>query len=361
MITQTLAIFYDAYRQINARKMFWVVLGLSLLVVAAMACVGFGPGGLSILWWDVSSASEFSTQHMSAPAFYKYYVVQAVGVDIWLSWVACILALISTAGIYPDFLSSGSIDLSLSKPIGRVRLFLTQYVAGLLFVTLQVAVFSIGSFFVVGFRAGSWDPKMLLAIPLVVCFFSYLFSVCALMGVLTRSTLASLLVTMLFWFLLWGLHTAETGFGNFAVMQEHQVELIERDLAERKTRPPESQAATSQPWRDPDGNNVTRLPRTIEDHEKDLAGKRETIASLREVQDILVIVKTFLPKTTETVQLIQRAVVKADELPNQDGGLGRKIVAEQESRSVAWIVGTSLGFEAVILAIGAWFFRRRDF
>ena len=36
-MTQTLAIFYDAYRCLNAKKMFWIVLGLSLLVVACIA------------------------------------------------------------------------------------------------------------------------------------------------------------------------------------------------------------------------------------------------------------------------------------------------------------------------------------
>ncbi len=393
MITQTLAIFYDAYRRINARKMFWIVLALSLVVVIAMACVGFDADGLSILWWNLTSASEFSTQHMSAPAFYKFYLLQTIGIDIWLSWVACILAIISTAGIFPDFLSGGSIDLSLSKPIGRVRLFLTQYVAGLLFVTLQVAVFSVGSFLVIGFRADSWDPKILMAIPLVVCFFSYLFSVCALLGVVTKSTLASLLLTLLFWFLLWGLHSTESSFGTLAIMEGQRVEQLEQEIAEsnallvesqpatnrgeedrdrehtREAPRSESQPATNRAAKDPDRRHVIEFDLTMEDQKerlarqkRELAAKRKTIEWMREAQDILVKVKTFLPKTTETVQLLQRVLVEANELPFEGNkGPEQRIVAEQRSRSVGWIVGTSLGFEAVILAIGAWFFRRRDF
>ena len=34
---------------------------------------------------------------------------------------------------------------------------------------------------------------------------------------------------------------------------------------------------------------------------------------------------------------------------------------EYASRSVWWVVGTSLGFVGFTLGIGAWYFRRRDF
>ena len=40
VLTQTGAIFYDAYRELNARKMFWISLGISLLVVACFALIG---------------------------------------------------------------------------------------------------------------------------------------------------------------------------------------------------------------------------------------------------------------------------------------------------------------------------------
>ena len=34
---------------------------------------------------------------------------------------------------------------------------------------------------------------------------------------------------------------------------------------------------------------------------------------------------------------------------------------EMARRPVWWVVGTSLVFEAAILGIGAWYFRRRDY
>ena len=40
---------------------------------------------------------------------------------------------------------------------------------------------------------------------------------------------------------------------------------------------------------------------------------------------------------------------------------GRSLMKEIRSRSVWWVVGTSLGFEAVVLALAAWIFSRRDY
>jgi ABC-type transport system involved in multi-copper enzyme maturation permease subunit len=366
MMTQTLAIFYDSYRRLNARKIFWIVLLLSVLVVASIGCVGFGPEGISILGWHVSS--EPNSDLISPPVFYKLFLFQKVGIDFWLSWVACILAVISTAGIFPDFLSSGSIDLALSKPIGRARLFLTQYAAGLLFVTIQVTLFSLVSYVVIGARAGSWDASVFMAVPLVVCFFSYLFSVCALLGVLTRSTLTALLVTLLFWFILFSLHSVETVVGATAIVTEQGVEKLERKIAEHKTEPTSQpdQAQTAPARDEPTGNMHGRDSEEFGDDlpamEQSLTGMRGEIESMRKAQRILVRIKTFLPKTAETVQLLQRCLIDADTLPMDDNNeIGRRIVAEQEERSVAWIVGTSLCFEAVMLALGVWVFRRRDF
>ena len=366
MMRQTLAIFYDSYRRLNARKMFWIVLFLSVLVVGSIGCMGFGPDGISIMGWHVSS--EPNSDQIPPAVFYKFFLFQKLGIDIWLSWAACILAVISTAGIFPDFLSSGSIDLSLSKPIGRTRLFLTQYAAGLLFVTIQVTLFSLVSYLVIGARAGSWDASVFMAVPLVVCFFSYLFSVCTLMGVLTRSTLAALLVTLLFWFILFSLHSAESGVGAMAIMTEQRVEQLELEIAEHQDSP------TSQPARDRAAPTRDEPPRnpddpSFEDFGDDLPGMkqrltdmRSEIESMRNIQRILVRVKTFLPKTTETIQLLQRCLIDVDALPMDDNNkIGRRIVAEQEERSVSWIVGTSLCFEAVMLALGVWVFRRRDF
>jgi len=352
-MSQTLAIFYDAYRGLRARKMFWIVLILSFLVVACFACLGVSDKGLTLLTWDLHVGP--TATEMPPGVLYKF-MFAGFGVDFWLTWIATILALISTAGIFPSFIAKGAIDLVVSRPISRLRLFLTQYAAGLLFVTLQITAFSAASFLVIGLRGGLWEPGLFLAVPLVVCFFSYLFSVCVLLGLLTRSTVAALLLTLLFWFLVFSVHSAETGLLAVETMAEHERHTARETVVEahQGTRPSRTPAA-SQP-------NVPTLGGDESDQDK-------TIRYLNTAHRIIYGVKSALPKTTETIDLLKRALISTAELPKAEDGSARdghmqaaeKVGRELRSRSPWWIVGTSLAFEAVILALASWVFCRRDF
>ena len=268
------------------------------------------------------------------------------------------MALISTAGIFPDLLTSGSIDLYVSKPISRLRLFVTEYVAGLLFVALQVAVFSVACFLVIGLRGGVWEPGLFLAVPLVVCFFSYLFSVCVLLGVVTRSTVAALLLTFLFWFFVWAVGATENTLLMFKTMQEKgvdfaavQAEARENNLKEHDSKDhPESSTSLDQPQKaETDGSDQS--------HVLDIAHR------------IVYGVKTVLPKTTETISVLERSLVELAKLPHQSKGpqSDRMQAAQLEvieiihGRSIAWVVGTSLLFEFFVLLLAAWRFCRRDY
>ena len=236
MMRQTIALFVDAYRELNAKKLFWITMGISVLVVGAVAAVGINPKGITLLWWTIDTPIA-NTKRMTLATFYRF-VYATVAIPIWLTWGATILALISTSSIIPDFVSGGAIELSLSKPIRRLRLILTKYCAALTFVALQVFVFSLACFVVIGIRGSSWDPSLLLAVPIVLLFFSYLYCVCALVGLLTRSTIAAVLLTILFWFIVWGAHTTEQMFLYFRLgnemKQEKIASLIEKLQAQRK-------------------------------------------------------------------------------------------------------------------------------
>ncbi|HEV8293146.1 MAG TPA: hypothetical protein VGP94_14520, partial [Tepidisphaeraceae bacterium] len=200
MITQTLAIFADAYRELNAKKLFWIVLSLSGFAMLAFA--GFKADDQALYYFGF----KFPNWGIPPRAMYKSIFTGFV-IGMWLTWAATIIALMSTASIFPDLISGGSIDLFLSKPISRIRLFFTKYFSGLLFVILQVSVVCTMGYFALGIRAGSWNVKIFWGIPIVVCFFSYLFSICVLLGVVTRSAFAALPLTVLFWLTCWGVST----------------------------------------------------------------------------------------------------------------------------------------------------------
>lgn len=348
-MTQTLAIFYAAYRNLNSRKLFWISIVISGLVVAAFAMVGINERGIKILTWQIDT--DFNTHVVSRASFYKTIFVEG-GVRYWLAWIATLLALISTAGIFPDLITGGAVDLYVSKPISRLRLFLTEYVAGLLFVTLQVAVFCLASFLVLGLRGGVWEPGLFVAVPFVVCLFSYLFSVCVLLGVLTRSTVAALLLTLLFWFSVFSVSWGEQMLLVFSKFQQQGVDL---------TDPVESQKLTAK----------MREARKIEgpaQQAEELPEPKEESGALATAHRVFYAVKTVLPKTSDTVDLLMRTLVRTTDLQDRSSipdaqvrAAQRAIVAELTSRSPWWIVGTSLVFEAVALSLAALVFCRRDF
>lgn len=409
-MTQTFALLLDAYRELNAKKLFWIVLLLSGIIVAAMACIGINERGVTVMWWTLDVAF-INTKVLSKPTFYKSFLFIPLGMQIWLSWAASILALISTASLIPDFISSGSIELSLSKPIGRLRLFLTKYVTGLLFVALQVAVFSVGAFIVIGVRGESWEPKVFIAVPLVLAVFSYLYSFCALAGLITRSTIASLLLTGLLWVVIFLVHLGETGIVlQLKISQQVRIERLEhavsvelpKRIAEQEEKakdPPEPNVTGDSPEAEKARKEfdqakrlstrakerVEKLTKDLEDDRKRLDEEKEKQPTIDTIHRWFYAAKTILPKTSETLGLLEREIVSISDLQgmrdaqrenqrerirvsdeDRDLNIEPQGVAERmedvlRSRSVWWVVGTSLAFEAAVLGIASWIFCRRDF
>src|SRR5205814_9504547 len=115
------------------------------------------------------------------------------------------------------------------------------------FVTLQVGLFTTACFFVLGFRGGVWLWGLFLTVPIMVCFFSYLFSICALLGILTRSTLAALLLTMLVWFGVYIIHTTEASLLFFQMRSQEEATMYDRQIValEKKIARLESAATTN--------------------------------------------------------------------------------------------------------------------
>ena len=406
MITQTLAIFLDAYRELNSRKLFWITMALSGLVVLVYAAIGIDKNGVSFLWFRLGFI-EITSEQMPPELLYKQIFMQ-LGLGLWLTWIATILALISTAGIVPDMITGGSIEMLLSKPISRMRLFLTKYAAGLLFATLQVGVFSVACLLVIGIRGGVWEFKLLLAIPLVIAFFSYLFSFCALVGLLTRSTIAALLLTILFWFMLFILNSGDAVLVSLKAQLDLKHEALTRQVEQVRTStgklilrkkeksgeevskdyvPTDEEIAKFNPW-------FT----TLVDKRDDAA---ESLKKLKPWSKSLFAVKTMLPKTNETILLLERSLYSIQDLKSAQARIEEKnpdqtapksehtaesnntkntddakrsatVNVDQRdvklktqeayrSRSAWWILGTSFAYEAFLLLLSTILFSRRDF
>jgi ABC-type transport system involved in multi-copper enzyme maturation permease subunit len=383
-MTALRAMLVDTYRELASRRLFWLSLALSALVVLSFALVGLNERGMTVLGYTLEIPFLNSTV-LQKSEFYKL-AFYTLGVRFWLAWLACLLALVSSAGLFPELVSSGTVETLLARPVPRHRLYLFKFLGGIVFTALQVTVFCVASFVVIGLRGGAWEPGIFLAVPMVTLLYSYLFSVCALIGTVTRSGIAALLLTVLVWGFLFTLGTSEQLVNGIRIAKTQEVAAIDRLIERRRERQAQACQAIAR---------VTGVPALCTEPDTgeldtERTANQDALGTLTTAHRILFAAKTLLPKTDETTDLVQRWMVQAANLgdvaddepeetpkpaPRRRRGPGSNfgtvrakesavlaaIAEDQRSRGVPWIVGTSLLFEAVVLAWGCRVFSRRDF
>jgi len=378
ILMQTKAMFIDAYRELNAKKLFWITMMLTVVFSLALATIGIDESGVSFLWFKIGFL-PLNTDIITAKQFYLA-AFSYLGIGIWLTWIATILAIISTSGIIPDLVTEGVIECMLAKPISRVRLFLTKYSTGLMFVALQVAAFSVVSMLVIWIRGGYLEPRILLAIPIVVCFYSFLYSVTAFIGLISKSTMTAMLITGLFWGMIFVINLGE----NIVITFEESTRLYvqereERiDLARSNTiKLLERQNPADEEY-EPSEDEILKMNPFLTNFQIELENDRKDLRTLGVWSSSIFAVKTILPKTAETIDLLNRNLIADDALmgdesedepiidPQSDididqSELNRNVTERFRERSITWILGTSFLFEGVLLGLCCWIFARRDF
>lgn len=121
----------------------------------------------------------------------------------WIAGLAgMIVAVIVTAGFIPNMLRKGTIDLLLVKPISRPSLLVYKYLGGLAFILINALFLISVTWIVFGFTTGIWSPWYLASILSLTFYFAILYSFSVYVGVTTRSTLATILVTVGLWIFL---------------------------------------------------------------------------------------------------------------------------------------------------------------
>jgi ABC-type transport system involved in multi-copper enzyme maturation permease subunit len=134
-------------------------------------------------------------------------IVNGIGAAVTL-----ILSVVITSFFIPNLLRKGSVDLIISKPVGRAQLLVYKYIGGLTFIFLLSIVSIGGVWLVLAIRSGLWDPSFLLVIPILTFTFAILYSISTVVAVFTRSAIASILVTLGFMFLLYIIGGAKSFF-----------------------------------------------------------------------------------------------------------------------------------------------------
>src|SRR5262249_56322042 len=86
-----------------------------------------------------------------------------------------------------------------AKPVPRWSLLAGKYLGVIVFVAFQALVFVGAVWLALAVRTGVWDMTCFLAVPVLLLHFAVFFSFSVLLAVTTRSTVACVFGSLLFW------------------------------------------------------------------------------------------------------------------------------------------------------------------
>jgi ABC-type transport system involved in multi-copper enzyme maturation permease subunit len=253
------------------------------------------------------------------------YLMQKWLVNNIGGWVALAVSVIITAGFIPNMLAKGSLDLLASKPIGRSTLLVYKYIGGLTFMFLLTAFTVLGVWVAIGVRSGIWSTNFLAIIPILTLYFAVLYAVSTLAAVLTRNTLVAILLTGLAWGVFYGI-----GLVNDKIASHTATEQPEPDNRRGRNQP--------QPPRDPDAPLWGFIPKSV--------------------FPVFTTLHAVTPRTFDLDSRLGRLIA--------EGVLTRNELKEagyDKPPRETWggMIGVSLGFIAVMLALACWRFGTRDY
>jgi ABC-type transport system involved in multi-copper enzyme maturation permease subunit len=270
--------------------------------------------------------------------------------------------------------AEGAIDLTLARPISRLKLYALKILGALLFMLLQVTISVLIAWLLMGLRFGIWFHGALWAIPLLTLQFLYVYAVCALVGLWTRSPLASLLITLVFW-----------GVVSLVQFTSNQVD---SNIAESRTFLArfETREADMQERAAAEDRDLTRLEqRRLDTWTRQADMRRQTLEFLEPWQGAIHTIELCVPKTGDVQKIIAEQIdaptfqelifilggFDPDDLAaagindpdtaqdlQESGVAGARAVRDVDT---AISLLTSLISTGLLLGLGTFIFARRDF
>ena len=146
------------------------------------------------------------------------------GFSVFLYFICTFLAIFATAHLVPRMQEKGTIDLYLSRPVSRVKLLLSRYVAGLILAGSNVVYLMGAIWLIVVWKTHVANPRLLLAGAIIFLVIAVLLAFAFLIGVFTSSTAVSIMTTYGIFF--FGLMLAAHEKIEAVVSKEWQASLI---------------------------------------------------------------------------------------------------------------------------------------
>lgn len=117
------------------------------------------------------------------------------GFSSLLYGLSIFLAIFATAHLVPRMQEKGTIDLYLSRPVSRLKLLGSRYLAGLMLATSNVAYLITAVWLIVMWKTHVVHPRFFAAGALIVFVIAALLAFTFLIGVITSSTGVSIMTT----------------------------------------------------------------------------------------------------------------------------------------------------------------------
>ena len=213
------ALIRDAIYQVLDNKVFRILMFLVTLMVGLTFAIGFREDEVVLLWGVRSYFYEDFLEYMGfmfgdlgAVANQREVItfVQLFFVDFLAGTLGLFICVSATVFFVPRMLEKGAADPLFSKPVSRWSLLLARYISGLVFVAFLATALIGGMHLGLLLNSGYSDPSFLWSIPTLVYLFALISAFSTLFGVLTRSTVATLLLTLMAWGFTTAIHSGWT-------------------------------------------------------------------------------------------------------------------------------------------------------
>jgi len=288
---------------------------------------------LRILWphrFTLFGDSLELTRPEGAPLGLEVFILQKLLSNGIGGTILLLVSVVVTAAFVPTMIRKGTVELLLVRPLPRWQLIVFTYVAAWLFVAALLGLLILATWLATGLLTAIWSPGIILALPSLLLFFALMLSVSVFTGVVTRSAVAAMLVTVAYWAVL------------FVVGLMHMQVVASRIREETAGRPrPVSVADALRPRPQSTRSEQTAAPRT--------PFHTTTVAHVVEA------IYAVLPHSEDLDTMVDRQLMR-------DFAVGGRLRQLMESPDFTWArgMGFTLAHTAAFLVAACVIFSRRD-
>ncbi len=123
------------------------------------------------------------------------------------------LSIFSASSFIPDMLEKGNIDLLLSKPISRAQIIIGKFLGGSIIVFINVLYLVLGIWLLLGYNFNDWSSNLFYSALIITFTFMLLYSLMIFLGILSKSSVLSMMVSFAIFIVFSPLLAARETFG----------------------------------------------------------------------------------------------------------------------------------------------------